>query len=48
MRAICTKTGIITTTTGVLFMKAEAMTTKAISIAMARRGWISPPASAAW
>ena len=36
--AICTKTGSITTTTGVLFMKADASTTMARIPASAARG----------
>ena len=38
LRASCTKTGIITTTTGVFATMAEASTTKAISAAIATLG----------
>jgi hypothetical protein len=47
IRAIWTTTGIITTTMGVLFMKAEAMATTPSSIAMARLGLDFAASSAA-
>jgi hypothetical protein len=46
MRAICTKTGIIMTTMGVLFMKAEASMQKPSSVISARRGLCAASASA--
>ena len=42
----CTKTGIITTTTGVLFMIAEARTTAPIRTAIAIRGLVRASRSA--
>ena len=48
LRASWMKTGIITTTTGVLLTKAEAIITKAINAAIASAGRASACASAIW
>ena len=45
--AICITTGIITATSGVLFMKAEAQATKAISTTIVARGRLPACRSAA-